>query len=172
MLNDLSNREKLWIVGLLFDDSNNQPNLFILIETGEVEKPIFENGKIIIFQANTLIKYLFEKYDIFFLKEELYSELDIVLNIPLLVKKIQTSQRDSKSVIIDSLNILFDINKEFYKRRKKNINVKIMFSFMNHITFEKEFAESYFKAQNIDRRHLVDSIYWHLGLLLANSKFI
>ena len=107
-----------------------------------------------------------------YLKEELYNDLDTVVNIPNLIKRIKLTKTDSKAMIINSLNIIFDLTKHLYARKKRNPNVDIFYSFANHLTFEKEFAKSYFNENNINKNDLLDSIYWHLGLFFANSKFI
>jgi hypothetical protein len=171
MRND-ENRQKIWIVGLTFNELELNPNLFVLIKTGDIESPIVENGKILLFNEDALRKYLLKEYELFYLKEELCDELDIVLDIPILVKRIKSTKKDVKSIILDSLNILFDLTKHLYKGKRKNPNVSVFYSFSDHITFEKEFAESYFKENGVDRDELLNSIYWLVGLLFANSKMV
>jgi hypothetical protein len=172
MLNDLEIRKKIWIVGLFLEEAEQNPNLFAIIQTGDIEQPIIEDGKVMIFRKGSLIKYLYEKYQILYIGDELYNELDLVVNLSILIKKIKYSKTDTNSIILNTLNIFFDLVKHLHKGKRKHINVQLFYSFSNHLTFEKEFAENFIKKNNISRNQILDSIYWNIGLLLSNSKII
>ena len=170
MQNNLE-QKGIWLVGFNLNNLKDKPDLFILIQTGDIDTPIMNNGKVLIFSKKKVIHYLYNTYEIFLIEDELYSQIEIIFDIEILIRKIRFCKVDRGCTILNSLNILFDMTKHLHKSKKHEM-VKLFYSFASHLTYENEFAISFIKKKRIKRLKILDSIYWNLGLLIANSEII
>ena len=90
------------------------------------------------------------------------------------IDRILHNDVDEYNYIIDLLNMLFDYSNVFSKLipEKYTGHKGLIGELADFTTFDRNIGEFFKTSPTNARQDCVDAIYWHLGVLFANSTFI
>ncbi|PRY02749.1 hypothetical protein CLV24_1472 [Pontibacter ummariensis] len=165
-------RQEVWLIGVQIDIEIEEPEFYFIIIPDEIDKVLLRRKKILMFNKKELCSFLLEDYNIKIenIDSGFINELDFVYKIRDVIDLVKNEGIDRQTVVIDSLNILFDvitsIDIEIPQPYKE-----ILYDFADFLTFDTNISKGLkqVKYSSID---IIDAVYWLNGCMFSNSTFI
>jgi len=171
MVTDTLNKENVWLIGFIIDPDAETPQLYTIFFPGDIDKPLTNQGYILFFSDLQITTKAIKAGDIDY-HNFIYppTEVDLVCNIAELLYLINHETRDDSAIIVDCLNILFDMIRAIHINMPPNYQ-SILYAFADHLTFNQEFA-SFFTKQQTSATAISDALTWCIGAIVSKSKII
>jgi hypothetical protein len=168
-MDNTSEQHSLYLVGFRIDADRVEPQVFTVYIEGE--RPIFRDGQPILFTQPTLAPAALAISNC---GASAYgaapTELNCVFDLPSAIYVLAEENEAPDGETLDCINILLD----FANHMDETIPVEYrscLESLADHLTFNKEFAH-FLIERGIDRRLIMDAVYWVVGAICCNVKFV
>jgi hypothetical protein len=164
-------KESLEIIGFKIFPGSQKIDFFTVIIYVEDDRPITKDKRLLFCTKLKLIPKII-KHGFPITKNLTLSSCkpSLICNINESIRLIESEDIDDSAIILNSLNIMFDLVKSTEFNIPNQYN-KILFSFADHLTFERSIS-NFFEQENIDRKLILDAFLWCIGAIFAKSKII
>lgn len=159
--------EDLYLIGFRLKKSSKKPNFYTFMVYGDEDRAVTKNGKLFFFKHPSLaLQDWKEISDDIKRLGPAPKKLSLLCDVYKTFHLIQYKKTDKISVILNCLNIFFDLLRSSEKTLPR-LYKKILFDFADHLTFNRGYA-GFFKNKINDRIKLKKAFSWCVETLFGS----
>ncbi|MEM7514423.1 MAG: hypothetical protein AAF388_26080 [Bacteroidota bacterium] len=165
-------KEEYFFIGLRIHEENPDPEYYILVFVGgEKDAPLTDDGKFLLFREGPFRKYVQENFGINILPKEFVEEIGMVCELGSSLDLLRNYSYDNSAEILNTLNTLLDVI-ECLRLPMDKQAFRILEKLADHLTFSREYGESYFNKDEMTRKENIDAYVSLMGWIFLNSKIV
>jgi len=164
--------DELYIVSFRIDYASEVADFYLLIleEDGD-ENPVMDDDCLLVVLDMSNVSRIYShlsssKRDSF----ELPAEVEYFIDIALTLNLLESEHSDQGSVILDCLNMIFDLLRATGSDLPEN-HKKLLYGLADYLTFADDFPK-YLADNSIDRKEVLEALVWSIGKIVVHTRIL